>query len=102
MKYTYQDYVFEHGNGKSKLVKNGLLLFHGNSWTGIQMFISHTGRAEPVIEMFRAQLEQRETIKLKAEAKKPKEPQDPPPREEPVKKKVVRRPGRNDSWRTVR
>jgi hypothetical protein len=100
MKYTYQDYVFEHGGGKSKLYKNGLLLFHGNSWTGINMFISHTARAEPVLEMFRAQLEQREEIKLKAEAKKPKEP-EPPVIEEPKKKPVVRRPGR-DIGRIVR
>ena len=69
MKYTYQDYVFQHGNGKSALYKNGRLLFHGNSWTGINMFISHTDRAEPVLEMFRAQLEQREEIKLKEELK---------------------------------
>jgi hypothetical protein len=95
MRYTYQDYVFEHGNGKSKLFKNGLLLFHGNSWTGINMFISHTGRAEPVLEMFRAQLEQREIVKLKAESKKPKEPKDPTP-EQPKKKPVIRRPGRDD------
>lgn len=101
MKYTYQDYVFEHGNGKSKLFKNGLLLFLGNSWTGINMFLSHTGNAEPVLEMFRAQLEQREEIKLKAEAKKPKEPQTPPP-EPPKKNTVIRRPGRDDSRRIVR
>ena len=101
MKYTYQDYVFEHGGGKSKLYKNGLLLFHGNSWTGINMFISHTDRAEPVLEMFRAQLEQREEIKLKAEAKKPKEPKEPPP-EEPKKKPVIRRPRTESDRRIVR
>jgi hypothetical protein len=41
--------------------------------------------------MFKLQLEQREVIKIRAEAKKPKEP-EPPVIEEPKKKPVIRRP----------
>ena len=63
----------------------------GNSWSGIQQYLLETNNAPEVREMFRAQLEQREVIKLRAEAKKPKEP-PPPVEEEPKKKPVMRRP----------
>ena len=63
----------------------------GNSWSGIMQFLRETNNATEVREMFRAQLEQREVIKLRAEAKKPKEP-PPPVEEEPKKKPVMRRP----------
>ena len=51
--------------------------------------------------MFKAQLEQREVIKLRAEQKKSKVP-DTPIKEEPkTKKPVIRRPGR-DKGRIIR
>jgi len=63
----------------------------GNSWSGILQYLRETDNAPEVREMFRAQLEQREVIKLRAEAKKPKDP-EPPVQEEPKKKPIMRRP----------
>ncbi len=65
----------------------------GNSWSAIQLFLSSTESAPEVVNMFRAQLEQREVIKLRTKAKKPKEPPTPIQEE---KKPAIRRPGRND------
>lgn len=66
----------------------------GNTWSGIMQFISYSGNAEEVREMFKAQLEQREQIKFKAESKKPKDP-EPIQRQEPKKEPVLKR-SRND------
>ena len=64
----------------------------GNSWSGILQFLSATNNAPEVREMFKAQLDQREAIKLRTEAKKPKEPIVK--KEEALPKKpVIRRPG---------
>ena len=54
-------------------------------------FLQYTDNAQVVRDMFKAQLEQREVIKLRAEAKKPKEPELPVV-QEPKKKPVLRRP----------
>jgi len=62
----------------------------GNTWSGIMQFISYSGNAEEVREMFKSQLEQREQIKFKAESKKPKDP-EPIKREEPKKEPVLKR-----------
>ncbi len=93
LKYVYKDYVFVNDNNKGVLYKAGKLLFMGNSWSAIQLFLSSTESAPEVVNMFRAQLEQREVIKLRTEAKKPKEPPTPIQEE---KKPAIRRPGRND------
>ena len=66
----------------------------GNTWSGIMQFISYSGNAEEVREMFKAQLGQREQIKFKAESKKPKDP-EPIQRQEPKKEPVLKR-SRND------
>ena len=66
----------------------------GNTWSGIMQFISYSGNAEEVREMFKAQLEQREQIKFKAESKKPKDP-EPIQRQEPKKEPILKR-SRND------
>lgn len=100
LKYVYKDYVFVNDNNKGVLYKAGKLLFMGNSWSAIQLFLSSTESAPEVVNMFRAQLEQREVIKLRAEAKKPKEP--PTPIQEEEKKPVIRRPGRNNDRRVIR
>ena len=100
MRYVYKDYVFVNDNNKGVLYKAGKLLFMGNSWSAIQLFLSSTESAPEVVNMFRAQLEQREVIKLRAEAKKPKEP--PTPIQEEEKKPVIRRPGRNNDRRVIR
>ena len=66
----------------------------GNSWSGILQFLTYSNNAPEVREMFKAQLEQREQIKYKAESKKPKEP-EPIQRQEPKKEPVLKR-SRND------
>ena len=93
MEYEYDGYVFNNMGNRSVLYKDGRLLFMGNSWSGIMQFLNFTNHAPEVKEMFRAQLEQREVVKLRAEAKKPKDP-PPPVVQEPKKKPVLRRPDR--------
>ena len=100
MRYVYKDYVFVNDNNKGILYKAGKLLFMGNSWSAINIFLSSTEAAPEVIHMFKAQLEQREVVKLRAEAKKPKEPPTTPIQEE--KKPAIRRPGRNTDRRLIR
>ena len=91
MKYTHKDFTFVTQDSRSSLYRSGKLLFIGNSWTGLNLFIQYSNNAPEVKEMFKAQLEQREVIKLRAEAKKPKEPELPVV-QEPKKKPVLRRP----------
>ena len=93
MEYEYDGYVFNNMGNRSVLYKDGRLLFMGNSWSGIMQFLNFTNHAPEVKEMFRAQLEQREVVKLRSEAKKPKDP-PPPVVQEPKKKPVLRRPDR--------
>lgn len=101
MKYTHKDFTFVTQNSRSSLYRSGKLLFIGNSWTGLNLFIQYSNNAPEVKEMFKAQLEQREVIKLRAEQKKSKVP-DTPIKEEPkTKKPVIRRPGR-DIGRIIR
>ena len=94
MKYVYKNLVYENRDSKGLLYRDGKLLFMGNPWSGIMQFISYSGNAEEVREMFKAQLEQREQIKFKAESKKPKDP-EPIQRQEPKKEPVLKR-SRND------
>jgi len=88
--YQYDNFLFRNLDNKSILYKDGYIVFKGNSWSGILQFLSATNNAPQVREMFKAQLEQREVIKLRAEAKKPKEPELPVV-QEPKKKPVLRR-----------
>ena len=74
MQYVYKNLVYDNQNNKGILYKDGQILFMGNSWSGILQFLSETNNAPEVRDMFKAQLEQREVIKLRAEAKKPKGP----------------------------
>tara|TARA_A200000159_G_scaffold160687_1_gene181250 strand:- start:780 stop:1079 length:300 start_codon:yes stop_codon:yes gene_type:complete len=94
LKYVYKNLVYENRDSKGLLYRDGKLLFMGNTWSGIMQFISYSGNAEEVREMFKAQLEQREQIKFKAESKKPKDP-EPIQRQEPKKEPVLKR-SRND------
>jgi len=89
--YEYENFKYVNQNNKSILYKDGRILFIGNSWSGIMQFLQYTDNAQVVRDMFKAQLEQREVIKLRAEAKKPKEPELPVV-QEPKKKPVLRRP----------
>lgn len=65
MDYQYKNFLFRNLDNKSVLYKDGLILFLGNSWSGILQFIQETDNAPEVKEMFRAQLEQREVLKFK-------------------------------------
>ena len=67
MKYTHKDFTFVTQDSRSSLYRSGKLLFIGNSWTGLNLFIQYSNNAPEVKEMFKAQLEQREVIKLRAE-----------------------------------
>ena len=91
MVYEYENFKYVNQNNKGILYKDGRILFIGNSWSGIMQFLQYTNNAQVVRDMFKAQLEQREVIKLRAEAKKPKEPELPVV-QEPKKKPVLRRP----------
>lgn len=91
MVYEYENFKYVNQNNKGILYKDGRILFIGNSWSGIMQFLQYTDNAQVVRDMFKAQLEQREVIKLRAEAKKPKEPELPVV-QEPKKKPVLRRP----------
>lgn len=91
MKYVYNDLLYDNRGNKGVLYKDGKVLFMGNSWSGILQFLSHSGNAPEVREMFKAQLEQREQIKFNAESKKPKDP-EPIQRQEPKKEPVFKRP----------
>jgi hypothetical protein len=89
--HEYENFKYVNQNNKGILYKDGRILFIGNSWSGIMQFLQYTDNAQVVRDMFKAQLEQREVIKLRAEAKKPKEPELPVV-QEPKKKPVLRRP----------
>ena len=91
MLYEYENFKYVNQDNKGILYKDGRILFIGNSWSGIMQFLQYTDNAQVVRDMFKAQLEQREVIKLRAEAKKPKEPELPVV-QEPKKKPVLRRP----------
>ena len=65
MKYVYKNLVFDNRDKKAVLCKDGKILFIGNSWSGIQQFLSYSNNALEVREMFKAQLEQREQPKFK-------------------------------------
>ena len=92
MLYKYKDFVYDYDYGTGKLYKGDRLIFKGNGWSGILFFISATKNAPEVRAMFQQQLDTREEYKLKAEFKKPREPEAPEV-EEPKKKTY---PKRND------
>jgi len=94
LKYVYKNFVYNNQNNKGILYKDNKVLFMGNTWSGILQFLSATDNAPEVKEMFKAQLEQREIIKFRAESKKPKDP-EPIQRQEPKKEPVLNR-SRND------
>ena len=69
MLYEYENFKYVNQDNKGILYKDGRILFIGNSWSGIMQFLQYTDNAQVVRDMFKAQLEQREVIKLRAEAK---------------------------------
>ncbi len=91
MRYVYKDFVYDYDYGTGKLYKGDHLIFKGNGWSGILFFLSATKNAPEVRAMFQQQLDTREEYKLRAEIKKPKEPELDWEQEEPVKKTNKRR-----------
>ena len=63
--YRYKDFLFKNLDNKSILYKNGKVLFIGNSWSGILIFLDATNNAPNVYSMFKQQLETREQLKFK-------------------------------------
>ena len=97
MLYKYKDFVYDYDYGTGKLYKGNRLIFKGNGWSGILFFISATKNAPEVRAMFQQQLDTREEYKLRAELKKPREPEvievEEPKKKTPVKrndKRLVR------------
>jgi len=90
--YKHNNFLYIHDYGKARLYKGNHLLFKGNAWSGILMFLQQTNNAPEVREMFRNQLEQREKPKEK-QSKKPSEVTKvdtnptPPPLPKPKKQK---------------
>ncbi len=66
MVYVYENFKYVNQDNKGILYKDGQILFIGNSWSGILQFISISGNAPEVREMFKAQLEQREKPKFQS------------------------------------
>ena len=83
MVYEYKDFVYIHDYGKARLYKANHLLFKGNAWSGILMFLNHTDNAPEVRQMFKAQLEQREKPKEKKIKAKSEINEMPPKVEKP-------------------
>ena len=97
MLYKFKDFVYDYDYGTGKLYKGDRLIFKGNGWSGILFFLSATKNAPEVRAMFQQQLDTREEYKLRAELKKPREPEvievEEPKKKTPVKrndKRLVR------------
>ena len=70
MIHEFKNFTYIHEQGKAKLYKENQLIFKGNSWSGILMFLQQTDNAPEVRQMSQAQLEQREQPKVKQEKHK--------------------------------
>jgi len=57
--------VLELWNSKGSLFQNGKLLFRGDGYIAIKMFVHETGNAPEVVERFKNQLYMREEVKWK-------------------------------------
>ena len=59
--YIHDNIMLEmDSSSRAKVYKDGNLLFLGNGWTAIKIFISESDNHPDVIARFRAQLDQRE------------------------------------------
>ena len=90
-------------NGKGSLYQNGRLLFRGDGYIAIKMFVDKTNNAPEVIERFKSQLTMREEVKWKkrdeqVKAKeKAKADKMKDELENSKKEKVIRRPKTKNS-----
>ena len=57
--------ILELWNSKGSLFQNGKLVFRGDGYIAIKMFIDKTGNAPEVVERFKSQLSMREEVKWK-------------------------------------
>ena len=57
--------TLELWNSKGSLFQNGKLLFRGDGYIAIKMFVDKTGNAPEVVERFKSQLTMREEVKWK-------------------------------------
>tara|TARA_Y100001937_G_scaffold22418_1_gene31991 strand:- start:236 stop:574 length:339 start_codon:yes stop_codon:yes gene_type:complete len=95
--------VLELWNSKGSLFQNGKLLFRGDGYIAIKMFVDKTGNAPEVVERFKSQLTMREEVKWKkrdeeVKAKeKAKADKMKDELENSKKEKVIRRPKTKNS-----
>ena len=92
--YVYENLKLEQKEGKGTLFVNGRLVFKGDGYVALNMFIDKSGNAPEVRNKFKNQLTMREQVKWKSKTEQPKKPEIIP--EEPKKEKVIRRPKRID------
>ena len=95
--------TLELWNSKGSLFQNGKLLFRGDGYIAIKMFVDKTNNAPEVIERFKSQLTMREEVKWKkrdeeVKAKeKAKADKMKDELENTKKEKVIRRPKTKNS-----
>lgn len=107
MIYIHKDSKLELEYGKGSLYHKGRLLFRGDGYIAIKMFIDKSENHPEVIEKFRPQLNSREEVRWKKrdEELRQKKKLEEPPSEPPKKEKVIRRPKNNkinNMFKTVR
>ena len=105
MQYEHKDSGtrLELWNSKGSLYKDEKLLFRGDGYIAIKMFVHETGNAPEVVERFKSQLTMREEVKWKkrdeeVKAKeKAKADKMKDELENSKKEKVIRRPKTKNS-----
>ena len=65
MRYQHKDLILELWNSKGTLYKNGKIVFRGDGYISIKMFITESDNNPEVIKRFRPQLDSREEVKWK-------------------------------------
>ena len=65
MRYQYKDLILELWNSKASLYQKGKLVFRGDGYIAIKMFIDKSENNPEVIKRFRPQLDSREEVKWK-------------------------------------
>ena len=65
MRYQHKDLILELWNSKGTLYKNGKIVFRGDGYISIKMFITESDNHPEVIKRFRPQLDSREEVKWK-------------------------------------
>ena len=64
MWYEHEEYKLELLYGKAKFYDKGQLMFKGDGYTGLQMFIKASDNNTKVMEKFKSQLRMREKPKF--------------------------------------